>query len=135
MTRSTNPFEALDLEPTLDLRGLTEALRERAESSPPAERARIQGIWQSLTMDPKQRAEAALLARPRGPELAPLDRLLALRLPIQSGEPIDGLALARTVDPLDLALPPPYTSAPRPSVGWIPPKLTEDPALSVEPED
>ena len=59
MTRpKPNPYELLELDPGLDLQGLTEALRERAESASAKERGQIQGIWQALTMDPKRRAEA-----------------------------------------------------------------------------
>jgi hypothetical protein len=61
-----NPFEALDLDPTLDIADLTEALRELAEALPPHERGRVQGLWQQLTLRREDRVEAALLARPRG---------------------------------------------------------------------
>ncbi|OIP31254.1 MAG: hypothetical protein AUK47_22895 [Deltaproteobacteria bacterium CG2_30_63_29] len=142
MTRpKPNPYELLELDPGLDLQGLTEALRERAESASAKERGQIQGIWQALTMDPKRRAEAALLARPRarrseavgqGDLKAVIDRLLAQIPPLPVADPIDGLALARSVDPLDLSLPPPYTSAPGPAFVWEPPKLTEDPVLWAE---
>jgi hypothetical protein len=72
-----NPFEALDLDPNMDLRELTAELRERAEELLPHERATLQKHWQQITFSASERAEHALLARPRHNKAARLE--LALR--------------------------------------------------------
>ena len=75
-----NPYEVLDLDPGLDLRELTQLLRERAELLPPEERAPIQGLWQALTLDPEERLRHALLAQPKASGFTELEVLLEHRL-------------------------------------------------------
>lgn len=74
-----NPYDALDLDPSLSLADLTEHLRELAETSSPEARSHIQGLWQRLTLRRDDRIRAALLARPR-PPTSPTPQALARRL-------------------------------------------------------
>ncbi|MEM1349619.1 MAG: hypothetical protein AAGI01_13745 [Myxococcota bacterium] len=60
-----NPFDELSLDPRMNPRELTEALRQRAERALPEERARLQGLWRQLTLKETDRMRWALLAHPR----------------------------------------------------------------------
>lgn len=60
-----NPFDLLGLDPRLNPRQLTEALRQRAERALPEERQRLQGLWRQLTLKESDRLRWALLAHPR----------------------------------------------------------------------
>jgi hypothetical protein len=60
-----NPFDVLGLDPRMNARQLTEALRQRAERAMPEERQRLQGLWRQLTLKETDRIKWALLAHPR----------------------------------------------------------------------
>lgn len=60
-----NPFDVLGLDPRMNARQLTEALRQRAERAMPEERQRLQGLWRQLTLKETDRIRWALLAHPR----------------------------------------------------------------------
>jgi len=102
-----NPYDALDLDPSLDLATLTEQLRERAEDLDPDERAHIQGLWQALTVHPRSRAFFAMLARQRV-ERADDPAQLVEAIRDLEGEAAPARELLDMLEPADLALPPSY---------------------------
>lgn len=73
-----NPYDLLDLDPSLAPRELTRVLQERARRAGPEERARLQEIWRELTTRESDRIRWALLAHPR-PGTASTTSLEALR--------------------------------------------------------
>jgi hypothetical protein len=89
VTSPENPFDRFDLSPTGDLAELTDALRERAETSPPEDRPAIRAAWEALTLHPARRLELALTAVP-DTRAAP-------------GRPPPRVALAATEGALELA--------------------------------
>jgi hypothetical protein len=91
----TNPFDRFELPPTGDVAELTDALRERAESAEPAERAEIRAAWEALTLHPVRRLELALTAVPE--TRPPLGRPPP-RPPIPSASDDARLTLADLVD-------------------------------------
>ena len=60
-----NPFDELDLDPSLGPDELTDALRRRAERADGPERARIQELWRILTLNERDRVRWAFFAHPR----------------------------------------------------------------------
>lgn len=68
---SDNPFDELELDPRLSPHELTEALRRRAERAEGAERARIQELWRTLTLNESDRIRWAFFAHPRAEDGAP----------------------------------------------------------------
>lgn len=124
---SDNPFEALDIDPTLDLQSLTELLRDRAEELPPEERSAIQGLWREMTLHPAKRLEHALLARPRSRKVTSVHKLLPLLRPPAPNLELTSEALLEQLTPLDLLVLPRYTSEPFPDFVWPDTPLSEDP--------
>ena len=62
---SENPFERFDLDPLEGPLGITEQLRERAESAATDEdREAVRAVWEQLTRHPRERVRLALLAHP-----------------------------------------------------------------------
>jgi len=66
MRRATdNPFERYDLDPREGISAITQRLKELAEDAKDdAERERIRAAWEELTLHPRRRLRAALLAHP-----------------------------------------------------------------------
>lgn len=126
---SDNPYEELDLDASLDLTTLTEILRERAEGLDAAERARIQGLWQALTVNARERARHAVLARPRVREARGVAAALG-RAPALVAQPRPASELLAALEPLDLALPPTYTSR---SLPVTPQHPLPEPPLACDP--
>lgn len=62
---ANNPFDELGLDPTLSSRDLTKRLKRMAERATPEDRARIQSLWEKITVSDAQRVKYALLAHPR----------------------------------------------------------------------
>lgn len=105
-----NPFEALDLDPALDPATLTALLRERAEGLEPAERSHLQGLWQALTIDSRERARHAVLARPRVADAAPVLAALGPARPPAPRPRPSAAELLAAVEPADLVLPPAWAT-------------------------
>ena len=60
-----NPFERFDLDPEEGPLGITEQLRERAETAAnDEEREALRAVWEQLTRHPRERVRLALLAHP-----------------------------------------------------------------------
>lgn len=68
-----NPFERFDLDPEEGPLGITEQLRERAETAKTDdEREALRAAWEQLTRHPRERVRLALLAHPESrPPLPP----------------------------------------------------------------
>ena len=65
-----NPFDVLGLDPRSSPSQLTTVLRERAEMALPEERAKLQGLWQKLTLKTRDRVRWALTAHPRAHDVS-----------------------------------------------------------------
>lgn len=59
-----NPFEALDLDPSLSPEELTAELRRRVEKVSDDERQELQKAWRALTLKDAERVRLALLTHP-----------------------------------------------------------------------
>ncbi len=136
--KNQNPYDALDLDPSLSLADLTEHLRDLAETSSPEARSHIQGLWQRLTLRRDDRIRAALLARPR-PATSPPPLALARRLRPPAPADLDLTTLCAQLQVEELLVWPRY-QAPTPATTpqhthpntqqknlWPHDKLSDDP--------
>jgi hypothetical protein len=123
-----NPFEALDLDPTLGIADLTDTLRDMAESLPPNARSRVQGLWQQLTLRRDDRVRAALTARPRAALQPPA--ALARRFAPPPPLPLTRDELQAQVPLLEVLPWPRHGAAPTAAPAALLTSLSEDPFWS-----